>query len=878
MATQTYWKWYLKTIQQKEQPKKFNLFDTSTTSKPNIYSNILAKVNEPVTTTFKPPIQQTYWQGSTTPTQINKPLLQKAKTQVETPLKAQDFKQPTKTSWIKPEEDRTWKMSLQEFWEMIKWKYPDYANIDSTELWQKMLEKYPDYKASVYTTTPINDMSLLWETGQRAVNLKEKMLQRWQNIVDIAKRWEWIPLSPLQKVWRNIWIVWQFAWWVWDVFAEWIAYITPDIVKNALTWAWKSTWNSLDEKTKKDTVSAIKQGWEVYKEFKQNNPYLAYTIEWSLNIASLPPIAKGTQLVWQWVKWWTKQVLKWWKILKEQSKKLIPNTETVADRLSTNINRMTKWEINKFKEEIWVSPWKFLNDRWLTDSWDDLVEKLSKNLKQSRQEADKGLESIQWTFKTPKEKIATDIVDKKTWKYLVKEQDPIETMLTDNLTNASSKWMAKDSLRAKELLERYKEWWLEMSEINEAKRWFNANNKFGYFTDDTTARKWFVTNLDNTIRKWQYDTAEKMWFSNLKEVNKQTKAYYKLLEWITKWNEWTQGNLPMWLTDWLAFNADPWIFLAKQVAQSWMLKKWTLKLLNLWRKTQQEVQPALISNQTKNVSNIRNSSNSPIVESTKLKNVKPKIITPKKPNTLNKKIEQRKWDTTPKQPAPLKFKELEPKKLNNKPLIKDWKIESKINPQIQNRLDKSKIDLKKENTSISETNLKNEIKEIENFRKIPDLAEMKLWEWIYLVKKWDYIYPKDSKSLEVLKKEWYIGFNSDWSIRDWFAFTSYQDFKPTYKPNKINNKWFIELNPKLPTKLKPKENKLAEVIWKNIEKQVKYYEDKKQLLSFIKKNKNFDDWDSLYDEFSRLYPDKTVSNIDEIKTILENDLKLLKSK
>jgi hypothetical protein len=47
-----------------------------------------------------------------------------------------------------------------------------------------------------------------------------------------------------------------------------------------------------------------------------------------------------------------------------------------------------------------------------------------------------------------------------------------------------------------------------MKEINEAKRWFNKNNKFNYFTDDTSGRRAFVTNLDETIRKWQYRTAK----------------------------------------------------------------------------------------------------------------------------------------------------------------------------------------------------------------------------------------------------------------------------------------------------------------------------------------------------------------------------------
>lgn len=41
------------------------------------------------------------------------------------------------------------KKSLSEFGETIKAKYPQYANVDSTELGKKMLEKYPQYKDMV---------------------------------------------------------------------------------------------------------------------------------------------------------------------------------------------------------------------------------------------------------------------------------------------------------------------------------------------------------------------------------------------------------------------------------------------------------------------------------------------------------------------------------------------------------------------------------------------------------------------------------------------------------------------------------------------------------------------------------------------------------
>jgi len=120
--------------------------------------------------------------------------------------------------------------------------------------------------------------------------------------------------------------------------------------------------------------------------------------------------------------------------------------------------------------------------------------------------------------------------------------DYIDNMLADNLSTATSKGMAKESLRAKNLLESYRENGLTMSEINEAKRFMSKNNKFSYFSDDTSPRKGFVTQIDNEVRKWQFATAKEQGFGNLQEINKQTKAYFKLLDGITKWSEGKQGN------------------------------------------------------------------------------------------------------------------------------------------------------------------------------------------------------------------------------------------------------------------------------------------------------------------------------------------------
>lgn len=494
--------------------------------------------------------------------------------------------------------------------------------------------------------------------------------QAWKSLFDLSARyWAWITweigwFMDFATWWRSetwkqaieanklaqesfttpyVWTAWELAWrwmvdyaltkWAWKVTWLWTKFSTLSPTAQIITWwAWYWALQPIWEKWSEVTIWDIATwawiwawGWLVL--WKVAIPAITKTVQkW---------MKYGTAFQKWWVEWLTKSVT---RDIKAPMTSIQQGIWQIADTLWTNINRMTKWEINKFKTEIWVSPWKFLNDRWITQTWDELVDTLSKNLTQSRKEADKWLESIAWRFKWDTQEIATDIIDTTTWKYKTIKQDPIKTMLEDNLKNASSKGMSKDSLKMKDLLEKYQEWWLEMKEINEAKRWFNKNNKFSYFADDTTSRKGFVTELDNTIRNWQYNKAKELWFENLKEINKQTKAYYKLLEWVTKWNEWSKWNLPIWLSDWLAFNADPSVFLLKQVAWSWKVKTWTLKLLNKlsWRSKQLEVKPALITNKWKNVNNTNNSNSSTNMENVELKNVK-------KPQVLSTTEKQKAW-------------------------------------------------------------------------------------------------------------------------------------------------------------------------------------------------------------------------------------------
>ena len=92
-----------------------------------------------------------------------------------------------------------------------------------------------------------------------------------------------------------------------------------------------------------------------------------------------------------------------------------------------------------------------------------------------------------------------------------------------------------------------------MSEINEVKRFFEKHNKFNYWHPERWNSKKFetATNLDNNLREWQIKTAEENWFSNLRELNKETQGAAYILNKSKDWAEWVKGNNLLELTDWI---------------------------------------------------------------------------------------------------------------------------------------------------------------------------------------------------------------------------------------------------------------------------------------------------------------------------------------
>lgn len=63
---------------------------------------------------------------------------------------------------------------------------------------------------------------------------------------------------------------------------------------------------------------------------------------------------------------------------------------------------------------------------------------------------------------------------------------------------------------------------LSHNDINGTKRLYEQKVKVNYIKDQNSLEVERATNIDNDVRTWQFDEAEKLGFGNLKEINKET--------------------------------------------------------------------------------------------------------------------------------------------------------------------------------------------------------------------------------------------------------------------------------------------------------------------------------------------------------------------
>lgn len=205
------------------------------------------------------------------------------------------------------------------------------------------------------------------------------------------------------------------------------------------------------------------------------------------------------------------------------------NPESIMQRVA----RISKGSQAKFKEISGESIGEYLNKRGIYGNKEEIATKLYDRFIKSKQTADEALAKLGGEYKpTPLKTALKELIDRE------------KKVSTPGA-------FSNDFNRIKELALKYKSKGLNMSEINEVKRLYERNVRLDYLKQnlpDSVAR---ANNIDSAIRKWQFNTAEKLGLKNLPKINKETQLSKTLLDAMGKESAGSMGNNAITLTDYI---------------------------------------------------------------------------------------------------------------------------------------------------------------------------------------------------------------------------------------------------------------------------------------------------------------------------------------
>ena len=362
----------------------------------------------------------------------------------------------------------------------------------------------------------------------------EPWFQAWRTIL---WAWELLAISPTQiapTLWGRTlqaWAVWAWIWWIEPILERWAEATLWEIATGAAIW-WV-TWAAAVPVLEKTVIPAL--SWTIKK------------VRWA------------TQAIREeWIVWAIKKPFVW-------------KWQAAAEALSTKANRFNAKDIEDFTKITWENPWEFAVTRGMKKTWGEAVEEAVQNFSKSIKEADEWFELIEWRFKF-------------TWEW----DDALLTML-DDLEWRLVRTKNPKAKRVTSLKTRYDQW-LTMSEINELKRLYAKNFKYTW-ADASSEAALKSTNLQNSLRQWQFEEAWRQWFTNIAEINKNTqgwKAFWDMLGKKLKRSSW---NNAITLTDWITLSwwepANLWLYLGKKAWQSKFAKELWIKAL--WKKTKEPI-------------------------------------------------------------------------------------------------------------------------------------------------------------------------------------------------------------------------------------------------------------------------------------------------
>lgn len=212
-------------------------------------------------------------------------------------------------------------------------------------------------------------------------------------------------------------------------------------------------------------------------------------------------------------------------VAKEPSR-ILPKPENIMNRVA----RLTPTDAAKFKKMTGESHGSYLSKTGNFNSPEDIVSNEYNKFVSSKNSVDDTFSKLPGTYK----------------------DSSVGQAITE-LTTREKRigFSGGDSARINELATKYKKSGLSMSEINEVKRLFEKNVKLDFLKGNVPEGIEKSNRIDNAIRTWQFDKAEKLGFKNLKEMNKQTQASKFIVDSLGKQLTGRSGNEAISITDWI---------------------------------------------------------------------------------------------------------------------------------------------------------------------------------------------------------------------------------------------------------------------------------------------------------------------------------------
>jgi len=503
------------------------------------------------------------------------------------------------------------KLSIDDFANKIKEKYPEYKDKDNKILAEAMIKKYPEYQDKIELNQPTTTQNIAWWLVQSATwlpSLWAKIANPifWavdKYIVDPISRVLWVDESKIQantaraqQARSNI-IWWletagqKLTWWDPESTAFKTAKLIGDIGQTALTpttpwltkWAWLLKWAG---------QLALQWAWE--------------TVKYSA-IADQRLPTKEELAYWVWGN-----VLLWWAFA------WLPKIKDMIKWTPPDVNKVV-WKIIQWKEKDIKPAIDALSQ--IDTKWIKTYKELWSKLREWNQ---KLMQSVDEILTKDTRQVTPDMFTKtvKAWDQVI-SKDYMGDVI-DNLTELYSKWWDIDKqakiLNVKDL---YKKWALKLKDANDLLRVYSSefgDKAFSKVSQEPLTsvsaqqyeniRKWakellrsqfaddwlkqldqayskstktlkFIDDMSDKVQKLQQKVQERWFIENI------TRKLWRWVDLITWW--WVRWFLTSFLPSNIGNKVLNSLDLQEQLAKNlddfakaiWNIEKWTAKQVDL---------------------------------------------------------------------------------------------------------------------------------------------------------------------------------------------------------------------------------------------------------------------------------------------------------